>query len=221
MALSAIEPVFRVRLHIGFDRRAEAEPAGQHEPALRPGEHPRNCAQVLDRRRLLARGGARADVEGRDLGDDGRGPEVALEAFGLVDEAAIGGVGARRQFLHRLEKRGVGRGAFVLQQRRFERRGGQRLEVAPADVGIGIFARNDLALLGDADLPLHRAARLGEDRVVARAAAAPDRAAAAVEEADAYAVPAEDFDEADLGLVEFPARGDEAAVLVRGRNRRA
>ena len=42
-----------------------------------------------------------------------------------------------------------------------------------------------LALFGDADLPLHRARRLGEDRLVARAAAAADRAAAAVEQAQA------------------------------------
>ena len=97
-------------LDVGLHRRAEAEPAGQHEPALRPREHPGNRAQVLDRVRLLARGGARADVEARDFGDDGRGPEIALEALGLVDEAAIGLVGAERQFLHRLEKAGSGAG---------------------------------------------------------------------------------------------------------------
>ena len=61
---------------------------------------------------------------------------------------------------------------------------------------------------------MHRAAGLGEDRLVARAAAAPDRAAAAVEEADAHAVLAEHFDQPDLGFVKLPARGDEAAVLV-------
>ena len=70
-------------------------------------------------------------------------------------------------------------------------------------------------LFGDANLPLHRAARLREDRLVARTAAAPDGAAAPVEETDAHAMLAEHFDKADLRLVKLPARGDEAAVLVR------
>src|SRR5208337_2091560 len=50
--------------------------------------------------------------------------------------------------------------------------------------------------------------------VVAGPAAPPDRAAAAVEEPDAHAVAAKNLHEADLGLVQLPARGDEAAVLV-------
>src|SRR4029078_5816561 len=54
-----------------------------------------------------------------------------------------------------------------------------------------------------------------QDRFVARAAAAPDRAAAALEKEDAHAVAAEHLHEPDLGLVELPAGGDEAAVLVR------
>ncbi len=200
---------------IGLHRRTEAEPAGQHQPALRPREHPGNRAQILDRLRFLARGGARADVEARDLGDDGRGPEIAHEAIGFVDKAAIGLVGGKRQFLHGLQKSWVGRGALVLQQRGFERRRGERLQIASPDLGVRVFARYDLTLFGDADLPLHRAARLRQDRVVAWTAAAPDRAAAPMEEADAHAMLAEDFDQADLRLVKLPARGDEAAVLVR------
>ena len=188
-----------------------------------PGSISRHCAhentQGIARRssiawRLLARGGARADVEGRDLGDDGRGPEIAHET-------------------HRSRRPGRDRPCKPLptippSHREKRDRAprfrpataspraspSERLEIAPADLGIGIFARDDFALLGDADLALHRAARLGEDRVVARAAAAADRAAAAVEQADAHAVLAEDLDQADLGLVQFPARGDEAAVLV-------
>ena len=189
-----------------------------------PGSISRHCAQentqgiarkILDRLRLLARGGPRADVERRDLGDDGRGPEILHEALGLVDEAAIGLVGGWSDSASIvLEIGGIGRGDLLLQQARLQRRRDQRLEVAAADLAVRIFARDDLALFGDADLPLHGAAGLGEDRVVARAAAAPDRAAAAVEQADAHAVVAEHLDQADLGLVELPARGDEAAVLV-------
>ena len=89
-----LEPVLGVGVDIGLHRRAEAEPAGQHQSALRPREHPGNRAQILDRLRFLARGGARADVEAGDLGDDGRGPEIAHEPIRLVDEAAIGLVSA-------------------------------------------------------------------------------------------------------------------------------
>ena len=61
-------------------RAAEAVPARQHHAALRPREHPRDRAQVLDALRGLARGGARADVELGDLADRRGGAEVVDEA---------------------------------------------------------------------------------------------------------------------------------------------
>ena len=101
-----------------------------------------------------------------------------------------------------------------LQQARLQRRRGQSLQIAAADLGIGVFAGDDFALLGDADLPVHRAARLRQDRVIARPAAAADRAAAAVEQPQPDAVTLEHLDQPDLGLVQLPARGEKAAVLV-------
>ena len=101
-----------------------------------------------------------------------------------------------------------------LQQACFQRGRGENFQIAAADFGVGIFAGDDLALLGDADLAVHRAARLRDDRVIARPAAAADRAAAAVEQPQAHVVALEHLDQADLGLVELPARGDEAAILV-------
>src|SRR5690606_29105125 len=77
-----------------------------------------------------------------------------------------------------------------------------------------IFRRDDLALLGDADLAVHRTAGLRDDRIIARTTAAADRAAAAMKQPQPHAVALEHLDEADLGLVELPARGDEAAILV-------
>ena len=74
-----------------------------------------------------------------------------------------------------------------------------------ADLGVGIFAGNDFALLGDADLAVHRAARLRNNGVIARSAAAADRAAATVKQPQPHMVAREHFDQADLGLVEFPA----------------
>src|SRR5262249_47658587 len=83
-----------------------------------------------------------------------------------------------------------------------------------ADFGVGIFAGDDLALLGDADLAVHRPARLRDDRVIARSAAAADRAAAAVEQPQANIVAFEDLHQPDLGFVELPSRRDKAAILV-------
>ena len=71
---------------------------------------------------------------------------------------------------------------------RLHRRGDERFEVAPAELRIGVLARDDLALLGDAQPAGHAARRLREDRLVRRAAAAPDGAAAAVEQPQLHAV---------------------------------
>src|SRR6185437_9449253 len=87
-------------------------------------------------------------------------------------------------------------------------------KIVAADFGVGIFGRDDLALLGNADLTVYSAAGLGDDRIIARPAATADRAAAPMEQPQAHAVAFEHVDQADLGLVELPARGDETAVLV-------
>ena len=42
------QPVLGMALKPSFDRGAEAIPARQHQPALRPAEHPGNGAQILD-----------------------------------------------------------------------------------------------------------------------------------------------------------------------------
>src|SRR5438128_11535171 len=102
-----------------------------------------------------------------------------------------------------------------MQEARFQRRRSKDLQIVAADFGIGIFRRNDLTLLGDADLAVHRTAGLGDDGVIARTAAAADRTAAAVEKAQPHVMSLEHLDEADLGLVELPARSNEAAILVR------
>src|SRR5436190_18538748 len=104
-----------------------------------------------------------------------------------------------------------------LQQARLERARCENLQIVAADFGIGIFAGDDFALLGDPDLTVHRAAGLRNDGVIARPAAAADRAAAAMEQPQANMVTLEHFDQANLGLVEFPARRDKTAILVAVR----
>jgi hypothetical protein len=75
-----------------------------------------------------------------------------------------------------------------VQQRRFERGGHQRLKVACTDLGVRVLRRDDLALLRQPQLAAHRARRLRQDRLIARATAASDRAAAAVEQAQLQAM---------------------------------
>ena len=152
----------------GLHRRAEAVPARQHHPALRPAEHPGDGAQILDALLLGARRRTAADVEGGDLLQHGGFAEVGVEALGLVDQRAIGAEGVRRQLLHDGAP-GLWHRAFDLQQGRLEGGSGQGLEIAPADLGVGILAADHLALLGDPDLALHGARRLGQDGIVGSA----------------------------------------------------
>ncbi len=200
----------------GLDRGAEAVPAGQHQAALAPAEHPRDRAQVLDARRLRARRGPAADVQAR------RSPRSASPRGSRRRSRASRRRGrdtrerVRRQRVHRTVVRlAPGPIARCRASARLERRGDDGLEVAPPELRIGVLARDDLALLGEADAAVDAARRLREDRVVRRTAAAADRAAAAVEEAqlDAAAV-GEGCDERALALVQRPVRREVAAVLV-------
>ena len=169
-------------------------------------------------RRRLARGRARADVELGDLADRRRAEEVVGEARRLVDQlrgtppcspALIAAAASRKLF-----------GALCVGC------SSVASSVAATSVsrlrrpisGCAYFERDHLALLGQADLPVHRARRLRQDRLVARAAAAPDGAAAAVEQAQRDAVLVaqlgEQRDQRDLGAVQLPVAGEAAAVLV-------
>src|SRR5437763_16157532 len=101
-----------------------------------------------------------------------------------------------------------------MQQRHLQHRRNQMLEILPAQFRIEIFAGDDLALLGDADARGNRAGRLREDRLVARSATAANGPSAAVENAQRDAATLEYLDQRHLGLVEFPAGGEESPVLV-------
>ena len=126
----------------------------------------------------------------------------ALGAGGQVVEHLVGGPGGVAE-------------ALDVEQRRLQRRGQQRLEVAVRDLRLGVLGGDHLALLGDPQRALHRAGRLGEDGVVARAAAAADGAAATVEEPQPDSGLARRLDQIELGAVQRPVGGEVAAVLVR------
>jgi len=68
-------------------------------------------------------------------------------------------------------------------QRRLQGRGDQGFEIAASDLGIGVLGADDLALLGQSDLPAYRSGRLRQDGLVARSAATAYRAATAMEHA--------------------------------------
>ena len=109
----------------------------------------------------------------------------------------------------------VGRRLAIGEKRRLQGRGDDQLELAAADLRIGVFRGDDLALLGHADLAVHRARRLRQDRVIGRSAAAPDRSAAPVEEAHREVREGrEEFGERGRGAIELPDARDDSAVLV-------
>src|SRR6516225_9309328 len=203
-----------LRVEPRLDRGAETVPARQHQPALRPTENPGNRAQILDVTRSRPGRRTAADVEVGDFAEHRGLTEKAVEARGLENEVTIGAIGLRREKLHCLEILGPRFSRFRLQHCRFQSRRRKDLEVASAELGVRVFAGDDLALLGDADGTLHGTRRLSKDRLIAGPAAAADRAAAAVEQAQPDLMAPEHLDERQLRLVEFPAGGQETAILV-------
>ena len=136
----------------------------------------------------------------------------------MLDEPPVGAVRPLREDVHHLVvalQRVVRRAWLPVEHRRLERRGKSELEVLPGQRGQRVLVRDDLALLGDLDLPVERPPRLGQDRVVRRAAAAPDRAATAVEEPQPHAVAHRDVTQLALGPVDLPLGGRDARLLVR------
>ncbi len=218
-ALQQLEAV-GVGVEEGLHPAAEAIPAGQRHAALAPRKAPGNGAQIGNGAGGLARGRTAADIELGDLGNGGGAIEVIGEFRGLVHQLAVGRHGGFGQGGSCVEKarRGLARGLGLRQQRGLQRGGHQGFEVAQPDLGIAVFAGDDLALFGQADLAIHRARRLGEDGVEARPAAASHRAATAVEQPQGDAMLGlellELLGQRDLGAIQLPVGGEEAAVLV-------
>ena len=150
-----------------------------------------------------------------DLADRGGRLEVVDETGCLVDQFGVGAVRARGQIVEHLVggSRGITK-AFDVEQRRFEGRGQQGLQIAVRDPWFGVLRGDDLALLGEPQRAVHRARRLRQDGVVAGAAAAADGAAATVEEPQPDSGLAGGLDEVQLGAVQRPVGGQVAAVLV-------
>ena len=215
-------PVRVGRLELGevADRReggAQPEPPREVGPRLRPREHPRDRPQVVQglHRQSPARR-ARADgeqpdlLERRDLGEPGGEP---VRADQRVEP------GPRGLVQHRCERGepGGGGGIALRQGRRPGEQGGggDLLDVAGGDDRVAVPGKDDLALLGDLEPAVDRPGRLGEQGPVGRAAPAPERPAAAVEQRQREVVPTGPLRDLALRDVERERRGDRADVLGR------
>ena len=78
--------IARPRPDPSLDGATEPVPARQHQAALGPAEHPRDCTQVFDAPLTRPRRRPAADVETGDLLNNRRFAEIAIESFGLVDQ---------------------------------------------------------------------------------------------------------------------------------------
>ena len=202
-------------LEEALDRAAHAVPAGDDVTVLRPGEHPRNGAQIVQRARAEAPRRARADIEQRDLLERARRLEI-VNQVGMRDKAGIGGARSAGQRLESVVELALGlqRLLALRFQRMLEHARGEQLHLIERGALIGIFEGDHLALLGDAEAAADRAGGLGGDGAAGRRAAARHRAAAAMEEGDGRAHLGADLGQLRLRLGQLPIRGDEAAVLV-------
>ena len=82
------------------------------------------------------------------------------------------------------------------------------------DSRLGVLGGDHLALFGDPQRPVHRAGRLRQDGVVARATATSDRSAATVEEPQPNSGLAGRFDQIELGAVQRPVGRQIPAILI-------
>jgi hypothetical protein len=167
--------------------------------------------------RRSSRGGARTNIEFGNLGDRRRGKEVIRKTVGLVDELAVGGHAAHREASSGLQE--LWRGCLSgCQQRGFQRRCHQRLQIAAADLRIGVLGIDDLALLSQPDLTFHGARRLRQDGLIARPAAAPHSAAPAMEQAKCQSrLFVEELGQRRRCPVQFPIGREVATILVAVR----
>jgi hypothetical protein len=105
------------------------------------------------------------------------------------------------------------RGVAVAGKRRLHHGRGHQVEIVSGDLGTRVLVGDHLSLLGDPDVPPHRAARLREDRRMRRTAASGHRPAPAVEEPELEPVGRGLVLEHALRLVQDPVAREVAAVL--------
>ena len=191
---------------------ADAEPAGQEEPALRPAEDPRDGAQVGQGAGSGAAGRTRSDATRLEDVDRG-GLAVKLHETVCLEQCSVGFVAGFDQACHNLLEIAF-RSARGGIDGKPAGAGEEQFEVEGGGDRVGKFLRDGFALLGDAQVAVERVGRQGFKKTVGRTGTATDRAAAAVEEAHARAVLGGTATDAFLGTMQRPLAGKNAAVFV-------
>ena len=205
-----VAAMFRER---AFQRGADAVPRGQPGTVLRPREHPGYGAQRIDAAAAGAPARPRADPQPLDHVDRRRQAEIRRKVAVVVHQRAVVRARVAGEFRRDRAPWLLARLRRPRPQRRAQHRAGSLLEVAQCQRADAVFAVDHLALLGQAQSAVDRTARRGDHRALGLAAAAADRTAAAVEEADVHAAVVRERGQRDLGLLQRPARRDQAAVL--------
>ena len=158
---------------------------------------------------------ARPERQRADLLDGRRLREVLGEAR-VADERAVrleAHVGRARERRLVLGQLLVGR--VVRDERRAQNAARRQLEVAHGDLGQEVLPPEHLALLGQLEATLDRPRRQALDGALRGPAAAPDRAAAPVEDRERDAVAPADLRARALRAVERERRREDPGVLVR------
>ena len=193
------------------ERFTRAQPRRQEQPRLCPREHPRNRAEGFHAVVPTAARRAAADRRQPDLPCRRAGLEVFDEPRVVIHDAAIGAVRGGRETLHRLApRRRHGRGS---RQRRVQYRRRVHLQGADRDVMQPELRLDHFPLHGHAQASVHRSRGLRLDGKMRRPAAAPDAAAAAMEERQRHPGVARRRDDRLLRLVDLPVRRQSSAVL--------
>ena len=173
----------------------------------------RSCRELVAAAGLRTPGGARAQVEERELVERGERAEEAGERLVLPHDGAIVGMGHARHELDRLAGPVRRFAHHAVRERGQQRPGEGSLEVSSCEAREPVLERDRLPLLRELEAATDRVRRLREDRGVRRTAAATGAAAAAVEDRQLDVSLAGDPGERLLRSEDLPLRGDDPAVL--------
>ena len=91
-----------------------------------------------------------------------------------------------------------------MEYRRLQHRGQREFQVALGKTGQPVFVGDHLTLFGELDRPVDGPKRLGQNRLIGRAASATDRATAAVKQRQVYAIVIGDVVEPPSSAIEPP-----------------
>ena len=202
--------LFRVCLS-RLQRCPGAQPGGQHQADLRPGEDPGNGSQGADAGILFSPCRATAQGQSGQFGLRGNRAQITHQLRLFLDHAAVAGHGDVGERLH------------LFPPLRFRRPGGQQggfqggghilRQVEHGHCRATVFEADHLTLLGDANAPGHRTRRLGQQRHAGGRATPGDGTTPAMEQGQWNLVLGKQSGEFFLGAVLGPGGTEKARIL--------